>query len=234
MRVSEREMTEDEASFLHGMSGARPARRRKLMMIAGKVFVTWAILLLLSMIAWKFVAWIARVWFDAQFSRGSTAVAIWLLPVVGIATLVLSIISTARWVRGWSDLREPLSADIRNRRVRVEEYEFLEAVVMQEPEHLGLIYFMREDDDGAFVYFDAESQDPGIQGDDPFSSSFVPAQRLCVIRAPESRVAISRQFSGDPLDPVGPVEMSVPPERWPEHEEVCAVPWSDLMSTCSR
>ena len=90
---------------------------------------------------------------------------------------------------------------------------------------------MREDDEAAFVYFDGESQDLGVQEEGPLSSSFVPRRHLRVTRAPESGVAIACEFSGDALQPGDPIEMTVPPDQWPEHEEVCDVPWNELTST---
>jgi hypothetical protein len=232
--MSEREMSAEEAKFLRRIIDAHPAKFRKLKMFVGNAAITWCIFMLLMVIAWLVVAWVVRKSFDVEIGWDNTIAAVWVVSVGGIACLAFSIVSTVRWVRGWGDLREPLRIDIVNQRVRVEEYEFVEALRMQEPEHLGLMYFMREGDEATFVFFDRESQDLGVQGEDPLSSTFVPRRHLNVIRAPVSGVAIASEFSGDALQPGDPVELTAPPEEWPEHEEICKVPWSKLPATFAR
>lgn len=224
-------MSEEEAQVLQRVIDAHPAKYRKLKMFVGNVAITWCIFMLLMVIAWLIVAWVARKAFGVEVGWDNSIVAIWVISVGGIACLVFSIISTVRWVRGWGDIREPLHTDIVNQRVSVEEYEFGEVLRMQEPEHLGLMYFMREDDEAAFVFFDRQSQDLGVQGEDPLSSTFVPRRQLRLIRAPASGVAIASEFHGDALPPGDPIELTAPPDEWPEHEEICKVPWSQLTAT---
>ncbi|GEM_PF-2332082 len=231
LKESQRSITGEEKEFLQQILDAHPAKYRKLKMAVGNAAISWCFFMLLVVIGWLIVAWITRKLLGAEIGWNNNIAAVWVVSVGGIFCLVFAIVSTARWIRGWTDIREPLLADIANQRVNVEEYEFREVLRMQEPEHLGLIYFMREDDEAAFVYFDSESQDLGVQGEDPLSSSFIPRRHLRVTRAPVSGVAIVCEFTGDALQLGDPIEISVPPDQWPEHEEVCKVPWSELKST---
>ena len=224
-------MSGEEQEFLQRIIAAHPTGLRKLKMVVGNALITWCIFMLLVVIGWLIVAWATRMLFDVEIGWSNNIAGAWVVSMGGIICLVYAIVSTARWVRDWGDIREPLHTDIANQRVNVEEYEFREVIRMQEPEHLGLMYFMREDDEAAFVYFDSESQDLGVQGEDPLSSAFVPRRHLRVTRAPKSGVAIACEFSGDTLQPGDPIEITVPPDQWPEHEEVCKVPWSKLTST---
>lgn len=228
MEVTERDMFEEEQQFLQRIIDAHPTKFRKMKMIIGNGVITWCAMMLLVVICWLIIAWLVRKAFDLEIGWDNNLAAVWIVSLGGIACLIFSTISTARWVRGWTDIREPLRVDIENQRVNVEKYEFCEAIRMQEPEHLGLMYFMREDSEAAFVYFDSESQDLGVQDEDPLRSSFVPRSHLSLVRAPESRVAIESSVSGDALDTGDPVELTAPPELWPEHEEISDVPWSKL------
>jgi len=224
-------MSDEETKFLQRVIDAHPAKFRKLKLTIANWALAWCIYMLLLVVGWLMVSWVVRKTSDIEIGWDNSIAALWVVSVGGIACLVFSIISTARWVRGWNDNREPLQADIANQRVSDEEYEFIEAIRMQEPEHLGLMYFMRQNDGTAFVFFDRESQDLSVQGENPQSSSFVPRKRLCVTRTPDSGVVISTEFSGDALKSGDPIELMAPPEEWPEHAEIGKVPWDKLLET---
>lgn len=227
-------MSGEEREFLQQITDAHPARFRKMTMAVVHAVLNWCFFMLLVVAGWQIVAWGARKLLGVEIGSDNTVATVWVVSVGGMVCLAIAALSAARWARGWVDIREPLRTDIASQRVNVEEYEFHDVLRMQEPEHSGLIYFMREDNEAAFVYIDSESQDLGVQGKDPLASSFVPRRHLRVTRAPESGVAIACEFSGDALRPGDPVEITVPPDQWPEHAEVCKVPWSKLTSTFAR
>ena len=109
-----------------------------------------------------------------------------------------------------------------------ERYRFVDAKRFQEPEHGGLIYFLRTSDDRVFVLYDYDSQDLGVQGLDPFSSSFRPKRELAIVRTPDSDMVISTEFFGEEFTISETSELRVPPEQWPESETYYDAQWSDL------
>lgn len=227
-------MSAEERDFLQEIVDAHPGKSRKLGMIAGNLVITWCALMLLLVILWLVLSWAVRELFGVEIGWTNRAAALWVISIGGVVCAVFSGVSTVRWARGWNDIRGSLRSDIANQRVTVEQYEFSDVLRMQEPEHLGLMYFMRENDNAAFAYFDHESQDLSVQGEDPLASPFVPRRNLRVIRAPESRVAITSEFSGEAFELGDPIELTASPEEWPEHEEVSDVPWSKLIETYGK
>lgn len=162
-------------------------------------------------------AWLARKFFTTEFGLRSDA-AVWIFGIAVPVCLIYAVISSARWIRGWHDYRPLLRADISNHKVEEEHYVFTEAKRFQEPEHGGLIYFLRTSEDKVFTLFDHESQDLGVQNGDPLKSSFVPRQNLVITRAPETRFVISKVFAGPPLEIGEPAELTSAPKHWPETE----------------
>lgn len=194
---------------------------------AENAFVLWAVLTLLFLVAWWAVAWVARKTFHAEIGYRNAS-ALWMAAAGAVACASYAIISTIRWIRSWPDIRPDIRADIAGGNVIEETYVFTEAKRFQEPEHGGLFYYLHTTDDEVLVMFDEESQDFGAQGDDPLKSSFRPSANLTIVRAPKTKLVLSKQFSGSGLDAGVPIELKTPPRSWPESETLTKIPWNDL------
>ena len=131
-------------------------------------------------------------------------------------------------VKGWQDDRVELQADLSRGVVVDELYRFVEAKRFQEPEHEGLIYFLRTEDDRVLVLYDPESASLGAAGEDPLSSSFRPSTELTMVRAPATRFVLDKRFGGSAMKLSAPIELTVRLEEWPEQDEFCAISWGDL------
>lgn len=81
------------------------------------------------------------------------------------------------------------------------------------------------------VLFDYESQDLGVQGEDPEGSSFKPSKRLTMVRAPLSQLVIGKSFSGDVLDASEIIDLTA--DKWPEDDDFCDIPWAELETRLS-
>ena len=222
-----REMSLDERRFLEDLLKSAPGRLGRIKMGIGNAIVLWAATMLALVLVWLAVAWVVRKLTGTDMGWDGPW-ALWILSIGGIGCAVYSIISTERWLRGTADLPRQLRAEITGNRVIEEHYAFSGAMRMQEPEHGGLIYFLHDHDGRVLVLYDHESQDFGVQDEDPLSSSFEPKDHLIMVRAPESRIVIDKRFTGEILDPGEPLEITVSPLAWPEQDELCDVPWSDL------
>jgi hypothetical protein len=121
-----------------------------------------------------------------------------------------------------------LVADISGAQVAEEHYVLTAAKRFQEPEHGGLIYFLRTAEDKVLTLYDHESQDLGVQGGEPLKSSFRPKTELVMVRAPQTALVIDKAFSGEVLEAGDPIVLVVPPNEWPETESYCDIPWTEL------
>jgi hypothetical protein len=191
--------------------------------------VLWSALMLAFVIGWALVGWFVRKVFALDVGWQSPQ-APWILLAGIVGSLVCSIGSTITWMRGWKDYRPLVSADLAGEVVLEEHLEFADVKRFQEAEHGGLMYFFKTTDDRVFVLYDHESQDLGVDGQDPLGSPFRPCSRLALVRAPSTRYVLSQSFSGAELAVQNTIEIVVPPKQWPESEEFCDIPWDELES----
>jgi hypothetical protein len=183
-------------------------------------------------LAWAMVAWIMRRWMDVDVGWKSP-IGGWIVTLGVLGSALIAVVSSVRWVASWRDYRPLVHADIESGRVIEEHYQFDEAKRFQEPEHGGLIYFLRTDDGNVLTFFDHESQDLGARGEDPLQSSFVPLAELIIVRAPRSAFVIDKRFAGKPLGVGAPLPLTVEPGEWPESDVSCDIPWNELEARLS-
>jgi hypothetical protein len=227
---NQRAMTEDERAFLENLLREAPPRWK---IGAGNAVVLWATSMLVFVLGWAVTGWIARAAFGVEIGW-RTIVGLWVLPVAGLGCAVFAIYSTIRWLRSSRDFRPLARLDLEGGMVSEERLAFVEARKFQEPEHGGLIYFLRTTEDRVFVLYDHESQDLGVDGRDPLRSSFHPKSELLMIRAPHTRLVISKTFAGEEFQVTSIRELVAPPKEWPETDEFCSVPWADLESRYAK
>ena len=223
----QRSATAEEQAFLQALLSKATTKMGRWRQGLENALVLWAVSLLGCVIVWLICAGLTRWLFSVDYGFRSPA-APWILGIATPLCGAYAAFSSVRWVRRWKDMRPSLNADLVAAQVVEEHYVFNAAKRFQEPEHGGLIYFLRTPDDRALTLYDPESQDLGVQDEDPLTSSFKPMSRLVMVRAPETGFVISMTFSGDPLDAGEPIELTLPPEQWPETEQYCDIPWPEL------
>lgn len=232
-RTTKRPMSESEREFLsHILKEAKSSVTRWLRG-SENALVTWAVLMLLFVLVWTLITWAARAILHVQIGWDSPA-SLWAVALGALACATYAVVSSVRWVKAWRDIRPEIRADLKEGQVIEESYEFSAAKRFQEPEHGGLFYFLRTIDDKVMVVYDQESQDLGVQGEDPLRSKFQPCKELLIIRAPKTKYVLSKQFSGAVLDAGDPRELSLSPELWPESETFCKFRWDDLEDRLSK
>ena len=200
---------------------------------AENVLVTWAVLLLLFILGWQIIAWLVRKTVSVEIGWHA-AETIWTVASATLGCALYAIISSVRWVKKWPDPRKDYQADLECGQVIEEFYQFTAAKLFQEPEHGGLIYFLRTINDKVFVLYDYESQNLGAEGDEPLNSKFQARAELLVVRAPKSGEVIDRQGSGTALEAGEPHELKVGPRAWPEDETYSKIPWEELEKRLGR
>lgn len=226
-RTSRRPMTESEREFLAGVLSRAPTSVARWLRGGANALALWAASLLLFALAWMLVAWALRATVHVDLGWDSPAAGR-IAATGAVACALLASVSAARWLKGWSDPRPQLRADLEGGQVAEESYRFTQARRFQEPEHGGLIYFLRTADDEVLALYDHESADLGAGEGNPLDSQFRPCAELLMVRAPTTGLVIERRFSGDVLDAGHPLELAVPPSSWPESEAYCAIPWDQL------
>jgi hypothetical protein len=223
-----RPATEAELASLRNILQTAATTGMRLRQGAENALVLWAASLLGLMILWLGSAWLSRKLFNVADFGLHSAAGVWIFGLGAAVCAVYALISSIRWIRAWEDCRPLLKADIDTGQVHEEHYAFTSAKRFQEPEHGGLMYFLRTTEDKVLALFDYESQDLGVQEDDPFKSSFVPMSDLIMIKAPKAGFVLGTTFSGIPLEAGDPIELCVEPKHWPESESYVSIPWSEL------
>ena len=226
MNARTRPIAPEERTALDALVRDVPTTRSAWLMTAGAAASIGGVLALLYWIGWLVVNGVTgrRL---ATNAPGSLRLGL-------IACVVVAILSALRWMRTAERARSRLLDDVASGQVLEERHEFDAARRFQEPEHGGLVYFLRSVDGRVFVVFDQESQDLGVRGKDPLTSPFRPASRLRLVLLPATRTAIVREFSGVPLDPGAPLELTASPKDWPESDEFCDLPWDALEERLAR
>lgn len=241
--IHERPMSAEERSCLQRIlegpdrttEPVRPMGRFRLAFNVG--IASWFVLMMLSFLCWQLIAWVVRITTGAEIGPDSAA-GERILPLTWLVSAVIAVPIAVFWVtrrkkkKKKERMRPDLLADLEAGRVLEEHYEFTAALRMQEQEHGGLFYFFRTTDGRVFVLYDYESQDLGVQGNDPLTSSFKPGTRLTMVRAPETGWVIHKSFSGEPLDPGEPLDLFA--DDLPRDEALCDIPWDQLEAKLCR
>ena len=201
--------------------------------IGGMLVWVGGMLAFAVVVVWLILAWIVRATFEVDYGWNHLhgLKIFWVLVILSLAYSAKEVMRVSRPNPAY---RAKLLKDIENGLVEIDECEISAAKVFQEPEHGGLIYFLKTTEGRVYVSFDYESQEMGVHGKDPLASSFRPKSRLRIERTPISRKVLAEVFAGDNLDLPNPIELTVHPDKWPEPGEFIDVPWSKLEAKYSR
>src|SRR5581483_4199250 len=142
--TTERAITDNERRFLQQFFKGTPTWWTRLTRGSENALVLWALCMAAFLPAWGVVAWVARRTMHIELGWKSEYVGEALVFGVLISALIAAVAST-RWIQSWRDYRPLFHADLESGRVVEEHYRFREAKRFQEPEHGGLIYFLRTD-----------------------------------------------------------------------------------------
>ena len=223
----QREQTAAEKARLEEFLSKLPTGKRRVKEAVENFLVMLAAFTLTGVLVWAGIAWMVATLFDFDlgwFSNYAFPIA----PVVVAASAVFAALSTMRWMKSWADHRQPIRDDLESGSVTEEKITVLEAKLLQEPEHGSLIYFLNADDGRILVLYDRESLDLAMADEDPMGSSFEPQSLVTIVKAPQSGFTISVDFNGENIDILGPTQITVAPNQWPDDEQFCAIPWEQI------
>ena len=225
--ITRRALTDAEKLELQRTLRTLPGRLGKAKKAISTTLLLWAASLAGAAVVWLIVAAAAKAAMGWSFGWNSPYRAV----VVFSAAVVcgaFAIVYDYGWLKGLKSPAPSIQADLEAGTAIEETYEFSEVRRLQEPEHGGLIYFLKSSTGKAYVLFDHESQQLGASGEDPLKSAFRPRAQLRVVRAPDSRVILRSEFAGPSLSLPEPTDLLAPPSAWPEEDEYCPVPWDEL------
>ena len=180
-QFSERRMSDHERALIAGWIDETRKERGNIGLLMADFSAGWLFLTSIFALLWMILTWILRVAIDVDIGV-RTAAGPWVLL---IAVTTLAVCSAILTYISRPEL-DPLHADMESGQVVEELYEFSATKRMQEPEHGALLYFLRAGDGTVLVLADYESGDLGAAEKDPLSSSFLPRERLKLVRAPVS------------------------------------------------
>lgn len=226
-------MSNAERDVLAGILAVQANRMRRWKEGVANAFVALATSLLAFVLVWAAVAWLIRRAIGLDYGWQSPA-AMWIVMFGALLCAVCAVTSTVRWVRSWPDDRAGLRTDLDGGVVIDESYRFVDVKRFQEPEHGGLMYFFRTEDDRVLVLYDHESSNLGCAGEDPLSSSFRPTAEPTMARAPATSLVLDKRFDGSALELSAPIELAVQPAHWPDQDKLCTISWNDLEGRLGR
>ncbi len=227
-----RAATPEELAAMQALLAQAPDDRARRKRGMTTTLVLWAAGWLVITGGWLLLGWVIGRIIGADLGLESSItqlIVIYAFPVSAIIAIVLGI----RWLRALPDYRPQLRLDVDGAQVKEERYVFTEAKRFQEPEHGGLIYFLRSTSDEVLTVYDPESQSLGVQGQDPLQSRYRPQAELRVVRAPHSGFALDTDTAGAELPVNAPIPLSVAPRHWPQADALCPIAWDQLEARLS-
>lgn len=227
LQVTHRAATPEERAALEKILALAPSSAARLKQGVVNGLMLWGMTSLGLIALWLVLGWFAGRGLGVDLGVGSPTTRA-MVALIIVSCGVFAALSSRRWLRSVPDPQAQVRADLAAGQVREERYVFDAARRFQEPEHGGLMYFLRSAEDEVFPVHDHESQHLGAQGQDPLQSHYRPRAELLVVRAPGSGAVLLSQASGVPLAVGAPMALAAGPEAWPEAGELCGIAWSEL------
>ena len=223
--VTRRPFTSDERTKVEEwLAGSQSGQRRAKEFLENAV-VHWAVVMLISLAVLGAASWVSR---RIGWESGGLLLSVPVIGVVGLVVTVFSWRSSSTWLKGWKDFRPLLREALHVGVAEVETYTLTACKRYQEPEHGGLIYLARADDHQVLCLYDKESQDLGVQDQDPLSSSFRIRRDLQIVRVPAVGWPLEVRMTGDELPVESPKPLNLRPQDWPEADRTLALAWDRL------
>lgn len=191
----------------------------------------WSLVFLAGMatallyLAWMATSWLLRVLLDVAWTA---AVQPWVLPLAAAGSLLVAAILFLGTLLRLRKHRSKLLEDLDVGLVNAAQYSITAVKCFREPEHGGLLYFLRTGNDDVLVLHDQQSLQSGASRKAPQRRDLAVSQNLELVRAPRSQITLARRFSGAALPVPVALTLTLPPDRWPEDESLCPVPWDRL------
>ncbi|WP_299803222.1 hypothetical protein [uncultured Shewanella sp.] len=225
----ERKITSEEKEFLVGLLKSSPSDLKRLKEILENFLIIWSASLIGLVLVWIATVWLINFFITFDYGLKSQY-SFYILFGFSIPTCLYSLISTTKWAKSWPDDRLDLKKDIDGDKVLDTTYEVKGVKRFQEQEHGGLIYFLLLHDNKVLTLYDYESVEIEMQGGDPLTSNFKPRSKLRIVKAPNTGYFITQEFVGNELLLPEPTDLFSSPDKWPEGESWCNIPWNELES----
>lgn len=228
-KTTERPLTDTEIDRLTPRLTGFPRDFGELKEFLGEVASLTFMFSFVTVVVWLLADWLIGFVADFDFGWNSAYgnTIFWSIVLIAFVYTVYEILRTNKL----SDKRiRALQADIASGKLIIEEHEIRAAKVFQEPEHLGLFYFLLTSDDRVYVAFDYESVELNENCENPLDSTFRPKSTLRIGRTTHARVPLVEEFEGEFIDVPEPLPMTLKTGRWPEPEEFIDTPWAEIES----
>ena len=223
----QRSITNSERTELERLYSSTQTRKNRFWIMLAGFLAQWLGSMAVIVIIWFILSWIVGYFikFDFGFQSSSGMV---VLKIFFLITAIWSAFQNWQWFNRAPNMRSIIAKDISEGLVVEEQYHFSAAKCFREPEHGGLMYFLLEKQNRTYVVFDHESQISNHNVAQSSNSQLSPMSNLTVVRAPQSKLMIRQEFSGDALHTDNLREITLSPEYWPELNAFCNIKWNDL------
>lgn len=170
---------------------------------------------------WKGFAWLTQIIFnvDVGFSCSfSTIIASCLLTISVLTGLVIG----RSWLHTWHRRLALLQSELDDSYVVEESHTILEISRFKDHNSTKVLYFLKTEDDRAFITVNCHIQSNTDASNDQIGSY------LRLIKTPHSNILIHKELSGEPvkLTPVRDDTLEI--EDFPEADTCASIPWQTL------
>ncbi|TEW55954.1 hypothetical protein E2R68_02355 [Psychromonas sp. RZ22] len=232
MKASEplksRTLSEQEKNHLTQALSSLPVPRKRYLKAALNTSVFWVFSLAIFCIVW-FISSLLIAAFT-EFDIGiSSDYAKHIFPIIILIAGFFAINSTKKWLATSENDYALVKADLKAQQVVLDTYQVIESKCFKEPEHGGLLYFLllkapHNETTKVRAIYDYESQkkDPDIK------SLLSITHQITICTAPQSKLVVSNQFSGQAMGKISYFALTTEPENWPQPNSWVNSDWHTL------
>lgn len=229
-------MTEPQQRYLKQALSTLPTPKKQTLKAALNTAVFWVFISVGLCVLWFISSLIIAAIVDLDIGISSSYSTFIFSAIIMLAGL-FAINSTRKWLRESGSLYSLIQSDLTLKSIKEENYKVLGIKCFKEPEHNGLIYFLKlaasptlqtESDslieDKIRVIYDYESQSKSIES----QRLLIVKSSLTILIGVHSDIVLENNFSGTVMTQIDHFDLTIPPERWPSPDSWLSADWQSL------
>ena len=229
-----REMNEIEHLYLAQVLGTLPAPKKRYLKAALNTAVFWVFSLFGFCILWFISSLILTTFASIDIGVSSDYSTV-IFPIAIIVAGLFALNSTRRWLSTSESGYTYIKADLAAQKIQTERYKVKSVKCFKESKHGGLLYFLLlkhpvSKQKSIRVIYDYESQNDKV---DPTLLLTIKTI-LTICTAPNSKIVVDNVFEGDSVTKIEYLDLTAPPEQWPNPDSWEDIEWSSLQQVYSK
>lgn len=216
-------MTEIQQAYLKQILSTLPTPKKQFLKAALNTAVFWVLTLVGFCILWFICSLLVNT-FTKQDIGINSDYARHIFPATIVLSFIFSLNSTRKWLNNSNKLYHLITADLTTNQILTETYNIIAVKRFKEPQHGGLVYFLKLPEDKVRVIYDYESQN----NDSDSGALLTIKSQLTIATTLHSNIVVTNQFSGSLFTDINDFELTLPPAQWPMSDTWQHVEWETL------